>query len=1417
MMNLQKQLQQWGMDIPNISEKMHSGLSSDTTWDKETMRTFLIQILTAESHRYDTYDPLAVKLLTEEHEEKTVDDYIEVVSRLQQNRDLNGNTRPLLEKGFYEFILQNEDKIRSIFKHVQKTSSVFHMTVFGWKTLLRSYLMKNHEGVVERPDHLWFRVALFIHRDHWDNVENTFRCLRQGYFIHATPTLFSAGTIKSQMASCFVAGTPVLTNKGWIPIENVQIGQLTRSHQGIWQKIVQLHKNPLNERKLYSLKIGLSSSSLVVTDNHPFYVYDEKSSTYVWKSTDLLKEGDWIVSVSRRNIYHSSDDHERRGLLWTATGLDMSCNVFIKKSDFLHARRLLRNMNYKVIDNPSHYIHLEISPLEIDVTPPRSILLSYRDENLEAFLSFLRGIQLTSRWKQKNDDDECKIRLRTDHYYFSLIYDLGDLMSIHKIPCIINENQGYHELSFKMPTESSYFTIENLWNKFWYQKEIGDTVLWKLRSKVLTPSSDEYVYTLGVENDHSYTVDNVVVKNCFLVGTDDSVEGIYRTISDCAQISKWAGGLGIHISNIRGKNSYIYGTNGTSNGIMPMLKVYNDTARYIDQCFSGDTKIFTNRGLIPIREIRTYTDRVLTKNGKFERVLKKLIYTKNGNDDDIVSVTMRTPWGSTESVLMMGSHNMMMKGNLEIKMKSFVTAGFSSTTCYYPLQDLIQVDWTDDYCRVLGYIYRHMQKRNLCSFSLSLPDDTVFSEMIINFFKDYYPFHLKKIDDGSIQLDLENCTIDRPHVIDIDRIDENPDYREIPSMFLFVSPISKTRSFLEGWYGQSFDRYQDFYYKYRELFTKQATLHGTIVGVHKSRIDNKNHHFYDLEIENEHNYHTIMGLAHNGGGKRNGAFAIYLEPWHCDIFEFLEAKRNIGNEEDRARDLFYALWIPDLFMEKVEKGEDWFLMSPRQSPDLEKVWGDEFNRLYNEYVSTNRFVRRVPARDVWREILRSQIETGTPYMLYKDTCNRHSNQQNIGTIRSSNLCCEIIQYSDHTEYAVCNLASIALPKCVITPKLPSDTRFKIYGKPSCIYCKLLQNILKDRRILFQYMDIKECPDTIRSMMQTVPIVVDSDNHLIGGFQETWEKFLTPVFDFEKLGHMVETLVENLNIVIDKNDYPIEQCRKSNLRHRPMGIGVQGLADVFFMLMLPYDSDGAKALNRRIFETMYYHAIKKSCVMAQKYGVYDSFYGSPLSNGKFHFEFYPSGVSTTMNWESLREEVMTHGVRNSLFIAPMPTASTSQILGNTESFEPLTSNLYLRRTSAGEFYVCNSYLRKLLMMMNLWDDDMLDMMIVYKGSIQKIDKIPSLFKNIFRTVWEIPQKSLLLMASERQWFIDQSQSMNVYLTDPDLEKLTKIHFYGWKKLLKTGSYYVRARASNSSQNFTIDPKKEQDLLCVSCTA
>lgn len=569
-------------------------------------------------------------------------------------------------------------------------------------------------------------------------------------------------------------------------------------------------------------------------------------------------------------------------------------------------------------------------------------------------------------------------------------------------------------------------------------------------------------------------------------------------------------------------------------------------------------------------------------------------------------------------------------------------------------------------------------------------------------------------------------------------------------------------------------------------------------------------------------YNDVARYVDQGGGKRNGSFAIYLEPWHADIFSFLNLKKNIGTEEVRARDLFYALWIPNLFMEKIMKNEDWYLMNPSTCPNLSKVHGLEFENLYHHYVQSEMYEQKIKARDLWVEICRMQIETGSPYILYKDHCNQLSNQKNLGTIQSSNLCCEIVEYSDENEIAVCNLSSIALPKFLErNQKMDSLTDLIVITKENCSYCLLAKYFLQKHNISYQEYDQQSTYVNEQDLSITsFPHIISHGKHL-GGFQELWFQYLQPIFNFEKLGEIVQHVTENLNEVIEKNKYPLDKCKHSNLKHRPIGIGVQGLADVFHQLLISYDSDQAKQLNRMIFETLYYFSLKQSCMIAKEKGPYSSFPNSPISQGQFHFDLYDREhqypYEFTYDWSALREEIKTHGTRNSLLCALMPTASSSQILANTESFEPLTSNFYVRRTLNGEFYVINRLLQNILRGIGIWNQDLKDKMIYYKGSIQQIKEIPIFLKQVFKTVWEISPKNLIDMSADRGYFIDQSQSFNIYLENPTIKMLNQIHFYGYKRMLKTGSYYVRTRAITSGQNFYLSSEKEQELECDNCSS
>ena len=483
-------------------------------------------------------------------------------------------------------------------------------------------------------------------------------------------------------------------------------------------------------------------------------------------------------------------------------------------------------------------------------------------------------------------------------------------------------------------------------------------------------------------------------------------------------------------------------------------------------------------------------------------------------------------------------------------------------------------------------------------------------------------------------------------------------------------------------------------------------------------------------------FNNTARYVDQGGNKRPGAFAIYLEPWHADIFDFLDLRKNHGKEEQRARDLFYALWIPDLFMKRVKSDGNWSLMCPDECPGLHEVWGDEFEALYEKYEKEGRARKTVKAQKLWYHIIESQIETGTPYMLYKDACNRKSNQQNLGTIKCSNLCTEIVEYSAPDEVAVCNLASIAV---------------NMFVKPD------------------------------------------------------------KTFDFDKLKMVAKVVTKNLNKIIDVNFYPVIEARNSNMRHRPIGIGIQGLADAYILMRYPFESEEAATLNKQIFETIYYGALEASCEIAEVDGPYSTYSGSPVSKGILQYDMWGVTPTSLHDWSSLKAKIAKHGIRNSLLMAPMPTASTAQILGNNESVEAYTSNIYTRRVLSGEFQVVNQHLLKDLVELGIWTDDIKNEIISTNGSIQSISSIPDHIKKLYKTVWEISQKNVIRQAADRGAFIDQSQSLNIHIAEPNFGKMSSMHFYGWESGLKTGMYYLRTKPAAQAIQFTVDKAKVKETL------
>ena len=1017
---------------------------------------------------------------------------------------------------------------------------------FGIKTLIKSYL-----GPGETPQHMFMRVARQVAEP--DDIIETYNALSTKKYIHATPTLFNSGTLRPQLASCFVEGTPVFTvNRGPVPIENIKIGDNVITHTGSVKAVVQTHKNQLSSRQLFDIKI-YKTPGITVTGNHRFWSLTKEQLSWGdkpgWNSIEHLRVGDWIAipksnvnyiprvidmhlvlknysgidhfeytfefndaSMRRNTTFHS--EYRPNGVRKNGEWFNRMIHVDVNYAWFLGAwygdgcvltrktstgDRTHAGISFAQNPNNSGFI-TDITEIGKNIFGLDTHIRHIKDQNCVqiVFNNSAIGCAFDLMYGKGYDGKH----LHPDMFSWDrdmVCAFLGGLVSTDGC-CTLNGGivlqlsnqpliQSIYHLARSVGLDVSMTIMhkpyKNRMTKIgrmqipwipeiirWVRKvyddnrlekveranstmEIDGNIFLRINSKERCSDKPEFVYTFGVEDDHSYTVQGVLAENCFLVAMkDDSIEGIYDTKKEMAMISKYAGGIGLHVHNIRAKGSRIVGNNGKSDGLLPMLRTINADARYVNQ-----------------------------------------------------------------------------------------------------------------------------------------------------------------------------------------------------------------------------------------------------------------------------------------GGRRKGAVAVYLEPWHADIMDFLELRLNQGDEESRCRDLFSALWIPDLFMKRLETDQEWSLFCPNEAPGLSDVYGDEFDALYQKYESEGKARAKVPIQTIWKAILKSQVETGTPYMLYKDSCNRKSNQKNIGTIKSSNLCTEILEVSSEHETAVCNLASLALPSFV------KDTGF----------------------------------------------------------------------DFEDFNRTVRLMVRNLNNVIDRGFYPVKEAETSNRRLRPIGIGVQGLADVFAILRLPFDSEPAAELNRQIFENLYFSALLESCALAKKHCPYDGFWGSPASEGILQFDTWGVKPTVIRSWDWLKYEIKQFGLRNSLLIAPMPTATTSQILGFNECFEPFTSNMYLRRTLAGEFTVVNKYLVEDLRKLDLWGPPLKDRIIRNGGSVQGIPEIPEDIQRIYKTVWEISPKVLINMARDRGAFIDQSQSMNLFVEDPTNAKLSSMHMYAWKQGLKTGMYYLRTRPKAKPIQFSLEPE------CAMCSA
>ena len=891
--------------------------------------------------------------------------------------------------------------------------------------------------------------------------------------------------------------------------------------------------------------------------------------------------------------------------------------------------------------------------------------------------------------------------------------------------------------------------------------------------------------------------------SCFLLDTEDSIKGIYKTLSDCADISKMAGGIGFNVNKVRSKYSPIQGTGGKSNGITPMLRVFNETARYVDQCFHGDTYVYTSKGPVMFKHL-SESDKVLTLDGyrDIERVLR---HNSKGSGFEISTKQSLRPSHVTDGHPFYtlrgqkkGINNSVIKNRLDkgllnpewIEASELVEGDFIG----YPIpSEEKDMYFSEEDCWLYGLLVGDgsMPSDTSNAFTVHVNKN---EEEILRRLRSYCEDRLiefsEEVDGGRVRFrtqhsnrmpwsknylysqdkqkfiheSLQLLPKDKTFAVIKGLMDSDGHYgsKELLLEMTSYQVVESVRFMLMRFgilsSGYERDRTEsevgighgkptvvirlpkvkvlcDYLGvdcgKYVNYLVHDNVMWSRITSIEKKAVRSV---MFDLHVKGEHNYVTHSGLAHNGGGKRKGSFAAYIEPWHADVFDFLELKRPHGKEENKARDLFLGLWMNNLFFERVKNDSYWTLFSPSEAPQLGDVYGNEFESMYIA-LENKGLGRKIRAQELWSAIISSQIESGVPYLLNKDEANEKSNQKNLGTIRNSNLCTEIIQYSSEDEHAVCNLASIALPK------------------------------------------------------------------FINGTE----------FDFEALGYVVAVATRNLNKAIDKTMYPTREARKSNMSHRPIGLGVQGLADVFFEMNIAFDSPEAKDLNKKIFEHIYFHALKESNRMARNHTTYASYHGSPVSHGILQQDMWNDTDHMTGDlsheWLHLREDIRQYGVINSLLVAPMPTASTASILGNTEAFEPITSNLYVRRVLAGEFIMINEYLVKRLIKEGLWSESMRRSLINSNGSVQNLS-VPQSIKDVYKTAYELSQKVIIDLAADRAVYIDQSQSMNLFLRNPNGKKLSSMYFYAWSKGLKTMQYYLRSSSA-------VDAKHRSTLKKASC--
>jgi len=1677
---------------------IYDGISSSQL-DEEAARISIGMIENIE------YSRLASRIIISNIQKNTLNSFSAVMQLLYDNKDKTDNHAPIITKEMNDIVQKNKEIIDESIDY----SRDYLFDYFGYKTIEKSYLLKIKNKVVERPQHLYMRVAIQVHKDDIPNVIKTYNLISQHYFTFASPTLFNSMSHLNNLSSCFHEDTLISTERrGVVRIADIVVGDYVVTHLGNVKKVVQTHKNLLGNRTLYELKIA-KTPVIKVTDNHMLWCISVKDKFKLpkWISVEDLSDGDY-VSIPNRQVESNT--------LCTAKSY--------------HYMRKLAILEKTKIDLPTTFFELDRDTLY-------NTLKTFTDEK-----TMSKYITIPSLHRLRN---------------LNIPVPLDREITFNELKQILYYLDGDTEI-----------------------RKCNRCVFLKYESKTkIEMSPDEYVYTLGVEHDHSYNVGGIVAQNCFLLGTSDSVDGMYKTIADCARISKVGGGIGLHVSNIRAKGSVIRGTNGISDGLIPMLKVYNEVSLHINQCFTPNTWVYSKEGPKQILNVST-DDELITIDGSFKKVNQVI---KNYIKKDIVEIeTELTSYPITvtkehDIYVIKKDKNSIVKMEPQFYPVSELEVG---DLVGYPIPKYTKNNYTYDYdfCKFYGILITNLINTSKTNNNLCMMFTSTTYNVNLTFIKRYLESKGVTYQNNSHTIHWDNSFNKYLGITNDMLYDKNnnicmhPDFLHLPNDKLkyLVDGVNSNFVHLKN---NDILSMQIKYINLRLNTLSDTTVENNgLIWCKITKIQDVYYegHVYDFNMIDNHNYLTDMGLVHNSG-RRKGSFAIYLTPDHPDILEFLDLRKGQGNEQMRARDLFLAMWISDLFMEKVQENGDWYLMCPDECPGLNDVYGDDYKKLYYSYVEKGMYRSKIKAQEIWMKILDSQMETGAPYMLYKDSINKKNNQKNIGIIKSSNLCVEpdtmiltsdgyytisslenkrvqvwngreftktvikktgtnqslmtimfsngcritctpyhkfyndrgrkieasnlkigtqlikyelpvvtsatilndaysigkemslicqvdstnneqmteeilsenvkeiivpinynikskilwlngllhesigfynetlnkkaitlhsvyvtffektllmlqtlschpviinngtyysliindfdiqtlinhgliykneyiclndeefktyyypksenifvtniilndkicdtycfketnrgmgifngvltgncseITLYSDDKEYAVCFTGdTLVLTKegykridqCdneSVLSVYSDDTNFNETNEYA--QCKLIDNGVKDvyelecmqgnkikstsNHLFLTYNDGQYKWKQLKHLSIDDNIII-CDHYIFGKFIHKeftkvksiiykgkervydlnvpkthnfiaegfivhncnlasvalpkyveYDENNKPFFNHQLLFEVAKDIVLPMNNVIDYNYYPTPETKFSNFSHRPVGIGCQGLADVYIKMRYPFESEEAKQLNKEIFETLYFGTLTGSLELSMRDGPYSTFDGSPFSEGKLQFDLWKEHdnidlskyISGRWNWDELKEKIKIHGVRNSTLLTCMPTASSAQIMGNSDTMEPIDSCIYKKRVLSGEYIIANKYLVQELTSLGLWNKQMKDLIIANNGSIQNINSIPNDIKALYKTVWEMSMKNIIDQSADRSVFIDMTQSLNLFMQQPNYKKLTSMHFYAWNKKLKTGMYYLRQVSKVTAGKFSVDPELEKKL-------